>query len=597
MRINTDADVEPLLPSSIQKASNTAADVGRTVFSTVEPTNMSTKAAEAAGITSPSRSKRIYGAQSLPRLAIYPVALGTMVAISYWSYRAYLLSVESHPNFSMYGRRLSRGWLFGRSIDNSDGQYGSFRNNIPVLVVVMLAHVGLSLLLQIRTSASPTTFRSRVMFALVFSAVFLTALYGLSVLKILAICSVNYAAVKAIGPRWQASAFAWIWGIGILFANDAFRGYKFGALIPGLGWMDGLNGIGMRWHISFNFTMLRMVSFATDYAWRSSVSPRQFEKHRTDCSICASGTGELCPRGRIECPQHDSEFNMVNYFAYLFYAPLFMAGPIITFNDFMAQMQRPPKSITLRSVLVAGGRWIANVLLMEVVLHLFYVVAIKDAKAWEGYESMDVYALGYWNLKIVWLKLMIIWRFFRLWALADGLDTVENMTRCMSNNYSAMGFWRAWHRSYNRWLVRYLYVPLGGAKYYLLNLLVTFTFVAVWHDIELRLLAWGWLIAAFIVPEILATRFFCTDAWRQALGPFHIHLCAVGAVLNIMLMMFANIVGFVIGDLSGFKEIARELYKSNFREVVDGLTVIPGLFLAAHWMFYIRAHEKGRGKD
>lgn len=54
-------------------------------------------------------------------------------------------------------------------------------------------------------------------------------------------------------------------------------------------------------------------------------------------------------------------------------------------------------------------------------------------------------------------QLLVIWRFFRLWALLDGIDTPENMVRCMANNYSTLGFWRSWHRSYNLWLLRYDY--------------------------------------------------------------------------------------------------------------------------------------------
>lgn len=39
-------------------------------------------------------------------------------------------------------------------------------------------------------------------------------------------------------------------------------------------------------------------------------------------------------------------------------------------------------------------------------------------------------------------------------------------------------------------------------------MLAVFTFVAFWHDIQLRLLAWGWLITLFIVPEILGKLLF-----------------------------------------------------------------------------------------
>jgi D-alanyl-lipoteichoic acid acyltransferase DltB (MBOAT superfamily) len=92
--------------------------------------------------------------------------------------------------------------------------------------------------------------------------------------------------------------------------------------------------------------------------------------------------------------------------------------------------------------------------------------------------------------------------------LADGIWTEENMVRCMSNNFSAQRFWKSWHRTFNRWLIRYVYIPLGGAKYFMLNMWVVFTFVALWHDIELKLLAWGWLICLFLLPEIIGSQVF-----------------------------------------------------------------------------------------
>jgi hypothetical protein len=80
------------------------------------------------------------------------------------------------------------------------------------------------------------------------------------------------------------------------------------------------------------------------------------------------------------------------------------------------------------------------------------------------------------------------------------------MIRCMANNYSALGFWRAWHRSYNLWIVRYLYIPLGGTRRLAATSVLVFTFVALWHDLSPRLLAWGWLAALFILPEVVAKK-------------------------------------------------------------------------------------------
>lgn len=65
------------------------------------------------------------------------------------------------------------------------------------------------------------------------------------------------------------------------------------------------------------------------------------------------------------------------------------------------------------------------------------------------------------------------------------------------------GFWRSWHASYNRWLVRYLYIPLGGSAWRAANVWPVFLFVAAWHDLEPRLLHWGLLMPAVFLPEMV----------------------------------------------------------------------------------------------
>ena len=154
------------------------------------------------------------------------------------------------------------------------------------------------------------------------------------------------------------------------------------------------------------------------------------------------------------------------------------------------------------------------------------------------------------------------------------------MIRCMANNYSALGFWRAWHRSYNLWIVRYLYIPLGGSRRLAATSILIFTFVALWHDLSPRLLAWGWLAALFILPEVVAKKTFppslvraclCVAGRRHRLLFFFFeqfgdkwwyrHACAAGGVFNVLLMMGANLVGFVLG-VDGARYFAHELISS-----------------------------------
>ncbi|RKO98755.1 hypothetical protein CXG81DRAFT_15488 [Caulochytrium protostelioides] len=534
------------------------------------------------------------------------------VALGYMCYATYHLSRPQRG--APFVRALSPGWLFGGRLDNSDPQYRSFRNNIPLLVPVACVYALVSRgLVQRSSPRRPATAPSAVSrrrdgyapldaatvntdtaFSLMFSLGFLTVFHGASVLKIVVLITLNFAVVRSLRYSRASVAFAWLYGIGMLYANHHFQGYPFGALAAPLAFLDAppFTGITGRWWNFFNFTMLRMISFTMDAQWTLS----RHSRARPPSS--AAATSRSLARSEGVGMTHE-DYTLVAYLAYLLYVPLYLAGPIISFNDWYLQMSRrrceasamakvkaDDDAMGWRGILVYAARWLGCVLLQEAMLHAFYVVAISRAKAWGGMSPFQVAMVSYFNLKLIWMKLLIIWRFFRLWALMDGVLTVENMDRCMSNNYSALGFWRHWHRSYNRWLVRYMYVPLGGRRYSIASRFLVFTFVAVWHDVDPRLLAWGWLVALLILPEVVASAVFRGDHW-QRWPPFR-HLCAVGAVFNILLMMTANLVGFAVG-IDGMLSIYARIFQPA--GLVFLATTAVALFAASQIMFEL---ERGR---
>lgn len=281
---------------------------------------------------------------------------------------------------------------------------------------------------------------------------------------------------------------------------------------------------------------------------------------------------DLSERDRIDLPAKTQDYSLKNYLAYTLYAPLYLAGPILTFNDFVSQQRYKPRSINLRRTIMYGIRFGLALLAFEVMLHYIYVVAISKAEpAWDAYTPFQLSMLGFFHLHHIWLKLLLPWRLFRLWALTDNIDPPENVVRCMSDNYSALAFWRGWHRSFNRWLIRYLYIPIGGSGgpqtrgtggvlRATFNMFVVFSFVAFWHDIQLRLLIWGWLITLFILPEVIANILFPKSKWSNRPDAYRV-ICGVGAVGNILMMMSANLVGFALG-LDGLKGLVKGIVGS-----------------------------------
>ena len=72
---------------------------------------------------------------------------------------------------------------------------------------------------------------------------------------------------------------------------------------------------------------------------------------------------------------------------------------------------------------------------MEVLLHYVYVQAIAKAHPdWDSYTAPQLSLLAYFNLHFIWLKLLLPWRLFRLWALLDGVDPPENSARFLACN-------------------------------------------------------------------------------------------------------------------------------------------------------------------
>lgn len=551
------------------------------------------------------------------------------------------VSQPTSPNYSKYERLLSPGWLFGRKVDNSDGQYAGFRDNMPYLALLVALHPLARKGYEAVTGSSSSTpevngpvksvgtniyaeerLRSRLTFDLIFSLIFISALHGFSALKILLILYINFNIATAM-PRNYVPAATWTFNICILFGNELCRGYSYATLsdflapsYAGAGsWgrsLDSWAGLIPRWEVSFNITVLRMIAFNLDHYWAldrsrsgSPVEVSQFlalsldradrlKKKQLDPSA-------LSERDRVSIPAPPKTFaSFTTYIAYALYPPLYIAGPILTFNDYISQSTYPSPSLSVRRTSLYAVRFLLTLLCMEFLLHTVYVVAISQASPdWSTYTPFQLSMLAYFNLNIIWLKLLLPWRLFRLWALVDGIDPPENMVRCMSDNYSALQFWRAWHRSFNRWIVRYIYVPLGGGAgggisrvRGIVNMLAVFTFVALWHDINLKLLMWGWLVVLFVLPEVLAMMAFPKKKWESRPTAYRV-ICGIGAVGNILMMMAANLVGFSVG-IDGLRGLVAAM-AGSWQGGVFVLAACGALFCGAQVMFEHREEEKRKG--
>jgi D-alanyl-lipoteichoic acid acyltransferase DltB (MBOAT superfamily) len=267
--------------------------------------------------------------------------------------------------------------------------------------------------------------------------------------------------------------------------------------------------------------MLRMISFNMEYKRQRESQNKKDEvissvntSNKHQCDECDRQF--YCLKNLENASVSLKDFTLINYLIYIFYPPIYFSGPTILFNSFIFQINNIDNSrhqkLFISEKIIYIIRYIFVFICFEIFNSFIYVNAYLTNSynkfLWGEFDYYTCALFCFFLLIFIWFKFTIIWRTSRTWAWLDGILTEENMNRCIINNYSYEGFWRAWHRSFNVWLTRYIYIPLGGSKYKIYNIWIVFNFVALWHDLQLNLLLWGWFICLFFVPEIMVKQYF-----------------------------------------------------------------------------------------
>ena len=63
------------------------------------------------------------------------------------------------------------------------------------------------------------------------------------------------------------------------------------------------------------------------------------------------------------------------------------------------------------------------VVAMELLTHAAPAMAVAASGAYSKMAPLQLMMFCFVLLKLMWLKFLVIWRFFRLWALLDGVET------------------------------------------------------------------------------------------------------------------------------------------------------------------------------
>ena len=509
---------------------------------------------------------------------------------------------EKH-NFNLNG--LVKGYsLLGGYRDLSDFQWRYYRANLGSIIIFASIFILISKIIK-------NFFSKEILkcFYLISGFGYSFFLHRLKIIYLIIVLFISYLLCNnysILGKKYFI-ALTWIFCILIKVTSEIWNGYS----IDFLNCSDFFKNPLLGWHAVFGLIMLRMISFNIEFANtfeqnnnRNDIINIEKINHFKECKECNNGLFCLTALKKY-ITLKESDFSFVNLLIYIFYPPFYFSGPTIMYHSFIFQVNNYKRNkhneFCYKKKILYCIRCICIFITLEIFNHYIYVNAIMTNKynswAFEEYRKNNNYFnyvfLAFNNLVFIFLKFALIWTNARFWGWVDGIYSEENMNRCIYNNYSFEGFWRQWHRSYNMWVIRYMYIPLGGAKKKLFNTFIIFSFVALWHDLKFNLLLWAWCIYISLIPEIIVKNYFAKEK-RQYLNNYmwFRYLRAWICSIVIILMITANLIGFGIGN----KELVDALF--NLLKLTTPLRFIfLSLILSIFTfpMFFIRELEKNNG--
>jgi protein-cysteine N-palmitoyltransferase HHAT len=167
---------------------------------------------------------------------------------------------------------LYPGWIPGFRNDLSDIQWRTYRSSLPQLVATLSVYTLVSRALRSRPSDTSSCHFSAIhnAYCLAASVAFLLILHGSYALHvILAVCLHHTLVTAVAGTPFVGPLIVWSFPSAVWFAGRLLDGMAWRAVFPALAFLDVWSG-PVRWQITFNLLLLRMVSWGMDLHWTRS---------------------------------------------------------------------------------------------------------------------------------------------------------------------------------------------------------------------------------------------------------------------------------------------------------------------------------------
>lgn len=332
------------------------------------------------------------------------------------------------------------------------------------------------------TSISKATRAGRKLWYFSFSVVFIYIFHGSGILQLFWILPINYGLSRVC--TWQDGAYAkvgvvgtWLFACTMVLLCEHYDGFRFMFSSPYMFFLNRtapkvaaaylhpdpmdvnralasltradkhghaaslvdkacfkffmwcMNNNGMsKWKIQFPLVMLKMISFNMDRYWAAATAAHGHRATMTHAERDAAkderrNAAGPTERGMASTSHGEEWYTPMWYVSYIMYPPLYIAGPTITFNSFIASVRGHGIALTAFEKLVVVLRAFFCFLVFELHIHYLYIGSIASTGFYTTFLDDPLKCIQFSVMAVIYLylKFLVIWRFFRAWAIVDGV--------------------------------------------------------------------------------------------------------------------------------------------------------------------------------
>ncbi len=200
------------------------------------------------------------------------------------------------------------------------------------------------------------------------------------------------------------------------------------------------------------------------------------------------------------------EKNPLKMALYVTFFPQLIAGPIPRYWQIESQLEKLKNIDALKPDIVSGIKYVSYGMFVKVFIAdrlfiwqdtIFYSCFNSSLRVGE-LSSLDVL----FNILAYSYRIYFDFWAYSIIAIGLGKFFCIELPRNFNEPYISLNpkeFWRRWHMTLSFWLKDYVYLPLGGNKKYVRNIMIIFLACGLWHGAGWRFVIWGAYHAFFVI--------------------------------------------------------------------------------------------------